>query len=165
MIVITKSGWCMKRSRWEFSQHRSKGALWRCGAKPLLGSTNTVQCKDRLGQVRSGQVRLGQVRLGKVRLGWVRLGQVGLGLVCFGQVRQGQVRLGQVRLGQVRLGQVGQVGLGFGLVRFLLDNRVEVGEVSQTKKVNSRGHFSRIHVDIRENCLFWRSSFLWAIFL
>ena len=44
------------------------------GAKPLLGSVNTVRLGLGLGLVRLGLVRLGLVRLGLVRLGLVRLG-------------------------------------------------------------------------------------------
>ncbi len=80
------------------------------GAKPLLGSANTVQChgQDRLGQV---QVRLGY-GYGQVRLGQVRLGQV-------------WVNLGQVRF---RFGFRFELVLGQVCVRHILRRAVYVGE-------------------------------------
>jgi hypothetical protein len=81
------------------------------GAKPLIGSANTVWCWITLGL---DLVRLCIGQVGFIRLGLVRLGLLRFGLVKLGLVRLGLVSLGKVRvsLGLVRLGHVGQDFMG-----------------------------------------------------
>ena len=90
MILITLSGWQIKRS------------CWGCGGQSLCQVQPTLFKGHPLG-VRGQSPCQGQRTLFGVRLG---LGQVRLGQVRSGQVRLGQVKLGQVWLGQVRVRQV-----------------------------------------------------------